>query len=181
VPQESTQYFDDEHSVGITQNVPIGSMIDVSSDGGVIANEARVVEEYYSASGRHCARVELKQPGDPIRVMCEREDGGWSLTRSLLSKGNSAVSDETLIKAPLKSTESKPVRLPKVDKPSAAERLVVAFESHYSLTPTFDSDSVETSTVAPELRADLAMAGDIPDLLKSFYKAVVETPITGRR
>ena len=188
VSQGQTQISAQARSGSITDKISLGSMMDVPPDGGVDGRQARVVDEYFSASGRHCVRVELKQSGGSTRVICQRDGGNWSFTRSLFNNVIPDDNDELLITTPLESTESNhPARLPEVDHSSVADKLGTRFETHFTSLPSFDGDSLwnfaGTSTAGPaKWPQPLALASLSSLVLQSSIgSAPIEVPFAGRR
>jgi hypothetical protein len=187
VPQGSTQISAQAISGSITDKVSLGSMMDVPPEGGLDGRQARVVDEYFSASGRHCVRVELKQSGGPSRVICQRDSGNWSFTRSLFNHEISVVSDELLITTPLEGIETNPAQLPEVDHSSVADKLGTRFETHFTSLPSFDGDSLwnfaGTSTAGPaKWPQSLALASlSLSVLQNSIGKVLLEEPLAGSR
>ncbi|MFT6874697.1 MAG: hypothetical protein ACI9XK_001605 [Granulosicoccus sp.] len=184
VPQGSAQISDQPIPSGITSKVSLGSMIAVPPGVGVEGNQARVVDEYYSASGRHCVRVELKQAGSSTRVICQRESGNWSFTRSLFNDQIPVDSDELLITTPFNAIESNAAELMDIDQSSVADKLGAAFETHYTLLPAFDGDKLwnfaGTSTAGPAMwkQSAMASASGLSDLVGHVD---ISELITGRR
>jgi hypothetical protein len=175
VPQGSAQISDQPIPSGITSKVSLGSMIAVPPGVGVEGNQARVVDEYYSASGRHCVRVELKQAGSSTRVICQRESGNDQIP---------VDSDELLITTPFNAIESNAAELMDIDQSSVADKLGAAFETHYTLLPAFDGDKLwnfaGTSTAGPAMwkQSAMASASGLSDLVGHVD---ISELITGRR
>jgi hypothetical protein len=184
VPQGSTRISDQGMSTSSTKKVSLGSMIAVPPSAGVDGNQVRVVDEYFSASGRHCVRVELKQSGSSTRVICQRESGNWSFTRSLFNDTIPVVSDELLITTPLNVIESNSAELPAVNQSSVADKFGTAFETHYAQLPSFDGDSVwnfvGTSMAGPAKWTQIAMAS-VSDLHDLVAPMASDEPTSGRR
>jgi hypothetical protein len=187
VPHGQTQISAQAISDSITDKVSLGSMMEVPPEGGVDAGQARVVDEYFSASGRHCVRVELEQSGGSTRVICQRDGGNWSFTRSLFNNETPVVSDELLITTPLEGMESNPAQLPEVDHSSVADKLGTRFETHFTSLPSFDGGSLwnfaGTSTAGPaNWSQPLALASLSSSVLQySIGTVPVEAPLAGRR
>ena len=184
IPRGSIPIVDESVTSSITEKVSVGSMIAVPPGGGITDTHARVVDEYYSASGRHCVRVELTNSNGSTRVVCQREQGNWSFTRSLFNDEVPNVNEELLIKTPLNDAKSNPLKIPNIDQSSIADSLGTAFVNHYmQLAPYNGSDSwnfMGTSSAGPAKWSRLAVAG-IPSLAELLGSAAIETPITGRR
>jgi len=182
---------------GNTARVSMGSVIDVpSTDESLAGKQARVLEQYHSASGRQCLRVEIQSNVPTQRVMCERDNGEWSMTRSLFNSDVPADEDKLLIKTPLSANEVESVK--QIEPVSTAQNLsapapsTVAdsvgldFDVHYSHLSSFDGNQVwdyaGTSTAGPKKWAatSLASLAELP-LSDSVAPETIETPITGRR
>lgn len=187
VPQGETQNSAQARSSSITDKVSLGSMMDLPPDGGVDGRKARVVDEYFSASGRHCVRVVLKQSGGSTRVICQRDGGNWSFTRSLFNDEIPNVSDELLITTPLEGMESNPAQLPEVDQSSVADMLGTRFETHFTSLPAYDSNSLwnfsGTSTAGPATWSQpLALVSLSSSLIQnSIGSDPIEESLAGRR
>ncbi|MFK8077538.1 MAG: hypothetical protein AB8B84_13210 [Granulosicoccus sp.] len=153
-----------------TFKVALGSIIDVpqvkSSDPG----EARVLAEYHSASGRHCLKVEMQTPLKPDRVMCQRDNGEWSFTRSLFTSQIAPVTKEPLVKSSTNEAIAKvesepapvPVRVRVKDVPSGVELFGATFEAAHLNLASFDVQSVwnfaGTYSAGPANWADVVAA-----------------------
>lgn len=184
VPQGSTQIPDHPTSGSVTNKVSVGSMIAVPPGVGVDGNQVRVVDEYFAASGRRCVRVELKQPNSSTRVICQRESGDWSFTRSLFNDQIPAVSDELLITTPLKGNEPSSTEFPELNQSSVVDKFGTTFEAHYALLPSFDGGSLwnyaGTSTAGPAKWTQLALAS-AAGLLDLVGGIDIREPINGSR
>lgn len=184
VPQGLNSVSDQSAPQGITKKVSLGSMIAVPENSDVEGGQAKVVDEYFSASGRHCVRVEIEGAGNNSRVICEREGGNWSFTRSLFNNEVPTTNNDLLIKTPLDRSESSPAEQPEVDHSSIADVLGTEFGTHYAELPSYNSDSVwdfaGTSTAGPEKWTQLALAA-VPVLRELVGFTHNDEPITGRR
>jgi hypothetical protein len=168
VPQGAVQTSAQATSSSFTDKVSLGSLIAVPPGVGVDGNHARVVDEYFSASGRRCVRVELKQAGSSTRVICQRESGKWSFTRSLFNDKLPVVNDEQLMTTPLNGTELNSAELPDIDQSSVSDKFGTTFETHYAPLPAFGSENLRTfagaSTAGPTKWTQLAVASAVSAL-----------------
>lgn len=184
VSQDLSVISEQATSSSITNKVSLGSMIAVPPDGGIDSTQAKVVDEYFSASGRHCVRVEIKESGNSTRVICQREGGQWSFTRALFNDKMPTEREELLITTPLDGVESNPAQLPLTDHSSVADIFGTAFETHFTSLLSFDGDRVwnfaGTSTAGPAKWTQLALA-NVPALRDLVGFADNNEPITGRR
>jgi hypothetical protein len=162
VPPGAVQTSAQPTSSSSADKVSLGSLIAVPPGVGVDGNHARVVDEYFSASGRRCVRVELKQAGSSTRVICQRESGKWSFTRSLFNDKIPLVNDEQLITTPFNGIESNSAEFPEVDQTSVTDKFGTTFETHYAPLLTFGIGSlwnfVGTSTAGPTKWTQLTVA-----------------------
>jgi len=183
---------------GGAERVSMGSVIDVpSNEESLKGKQARVLEQYHSASGRHCLRVEIQSNVPTQRIMCERENGQWSMTRSLFNSEVPVVEENLLIKTPLSANEIESVKQNEsvsVEKkrvasaPSTvADSVGLDFNIHYSHLSSFDGNHVwdfaGTATAGPEKWAAMSLASlaSLPLSTESVALEAIEEPITGRR
>ena len=163
-----------------TFKVALGSIIDVPQVKSTDPGEARVLAEYHSASGRHCLKVEMQTPSKPDRVMCQRDNGEWSFTRSLFTSQIAPVTEEPLVKSSnneaIANVEAVPA--PAVDVPSGVELFGATFEAAHLNLASFDVQSVwnfaGTYSAGPANWAAIAVAS-------GEAMSEVEEFISGRR
>ena len=173
-----------------TFKVALGSLIDVPAVDEKNPGEARVVEEYHAASGRHCLKVEMLGEDVGNRIMCQRDNGQWSFTRSLFTTVVPRSQEELLIQTPLHEKVTKrvapvevaPVELATVDAtkyPSVAESFGTDFTPTLTTLNSFDGQSAwnyaGTITAGPAKWLELAVTSN------SFMMANADGFITGRR
>jgi len=183
---------------GGTARVSMGSVIDVpSNDDSLKGEQARVLEQYHSASGRQCLRVEIQSDIPTQRVMCERDNGEWSMTRSLFNSEVPAVEDDLLIKTPLSAVEAEPFDLTESvstalqhtisGSSTVADSVGLDFDVYFSHLSSFDGkhvwDYAGTATAGPEKWAAMSLASlaNLPLSNESVAAESIEEPITGRR
>ncbi len=165
-----------------TFKVALGSIIDVPQVKSTDPGEARVLAEYHSASGRHCLKVEMQTPSKPDRVMCQRDNGEWSFTRSLFTSQIAPVTEEPLVKSPaneaIANVEVVPEPLPIEDVPTGVELFGATFEAAHLNLASFDVQSVwnfaGTYSAGPANWAAVAVAS-------GEAMSEVEEFISGRR
>lgn len=163
-----------------TFKVSLGSIIDVPQAKNTDPGEARVVAEYHSASGRHCLKVEMQTPTKPDRVMCQRDNGEWSFTRSLFTSQTAVVPEEPLIKSSVNEAvaEVEVAPVPAVDVPSGVELFGSQFEAAHLNLASFDVQSVwnfaGTFNAGPANWTEMAIA-------RNEALIAAEEFITGRR
>lgn len=184
VPQGSTSITNPVIVGSNTNGVSLGAMIAVPPNAGVEGDQARVVDEYFSASGRQCVRVELAKAGSSTRVICQREGGDWSFTRSLFNDQVPEVSNEPLITTPLKPIDSTAVELPDPGQSGVVETLGSAFDIYYKPLSSYDTGGAGnysgTWTAGPAIWAKVALA-DSSDLYEFVGPAMGDELNTGTR
>jgi len=181
---------------GSGETFSLGAVIDLpANEESSLEGKARVLDEYFSASGRRCARVELQTVSKAQRIMCERDDGQWSLTRSLFDSEHPGASRDLIIKTPLSSYESAPVALvpePVNDELQATQPVVLNsigldFDVRYAHLSSFDGrrawNFAGTSTAGPESWATtpLATLANVSVNASGLESQQLDEPITGRR
>lgn len=163
VPSGSSKVFDQTNAGGIASKVSLGSLIAVPPGVGIDDKHARVVDEYFAASGRHCIRVQLEQTGSSTRVVCQRESGNWSFTRALLDDEIPADNEEALIKIPVNGVDSDLNESVESDQSSVIDRLGIAFDTQQAHLPALSGESLQTfsatSMEGPVNWTQMALAG----------------------
>jgi len=188
VPKSSTPQSLYSTQATAFQTVSLGSVIPVPKTGESLAGEARVLEEYQSASGRHCLRVEMDGENRSIRVMCERDNGEWSLTRALFDSTAPEEKEPLLMTTPLSTEDVNIQERAKINQSSVAEVIGVDFDTHLAQGLSFDGQNVwnyaGTVTAGPAKWSELALEA----ALKNAAEIVMivqpdkrNEPITGRR
>ncbi len=164
-----------------TFKVALGSLIDVPAVDEKNPGEARVVEEYHAASGRHCLKVEMLGEDVGNRIMCQRDNGQWSFTRSLFTTVAPRSQEELLIQTPLNEKVTKrvaPVEVAPVEvatddvieHPSVAEVFGTQFRNLLTTFKSFDGKSAwnyaGTITAGPAKWVELAEANNATTIVK---------------